>query len=124
VLPLAVTTIAYERTKGRQPSLPVIRWPSSPRPPRPRDPAYDWGVGLGIVVPWIVAAALHAFGAPEGTGGALFLGTILACWAIHVFARHRTSFFGAVPWGMVLGVVVLPCVLGLVLVPILEMTGL
>ncbi|GGO89750.1 hypothetical protein GCM10011584_19950 [Nocardioides phosphati] len=125
VVPLALTAFAYERAKREPQPIPVTQWRrASPRPRRPRDPGYTWGVGIGIVAPYAVAGILHLVEEPDGTGGLLFLGTILTCWAIHFFTRHRTSFFGAIPWGMVLGSFVLPCAVGLVLVPVLAAFGL
>lgn len=123
LLPLAVTAIAYDRAKSHEQSVPVTRWRSARRPRRPRDVAYTWGTGLGIVCPYLAAALLHVMHAPEGLGGLLFLVTVLVCWSIHVFTRHRTSFFGAVPWGMVLGSFAMPFVIGLVLLPVLTLAG-
>lgn len=124
VLPLAVTAIAYERAKAVPQPVPVTRWRTSPRPRKPRDPGYTWGVGLGILAPYAVAGVLHVAHAPEGTGALLFLSAVLACWTVHFFMRRRTNFFGAVPWGMVLGTMVLPLVIGLILVPVAELFGL
>ncbi|HSX67298.1 hypothetical protein [Nocardioides sp.] len=126
VLPMALTAAAYGHAK-RYPTLPpVTNWRGSSRasrPRRPSDPGYAWGVALGIVGPYLAAGVLHLADAPAGVGVALFVGAIVTCWAIHFFTRKRTSFFGAVPWGMVLGSVILPCLVGLVLVPILAAFG-
>ena len=122
VVPIAISVRAS--TRWEPVTLPVTQWRRASQARRPRDPGYAWGVGLGITLPYMVAGAFRLVDEPEGTGGLLFLGTILVCWAIHFFTRHRTSFFGAVPWGMVLGSLVLPCVAGLVLVPILIAFGL
>lgn len=122
VVPIALSVRASVRWEPV--TVPVTQWRRTSRARRPRDPGYTWGVGVGIVVPYVVAVMLRIVEEPKGTGGLLFVGTILTCWAIHIFTRHRTSFFGAVPWGMVVGSLVLPCALGLVVLPILMMFGL
>lgn len=122
VVPIAISVRAS--TRWEPVTVPVTQWRRASHARGKRDPGYTWGVGIGIVVPYVVAVMLRLVDAPEGTGGLLFLGTILTCWAIHFFTRHRTNFFGAVPWGMVLGSLILPCVVGLLVLPILMTFGL
>jgi hypothetical protein len=116
VLPLAVTTIAYERTKDRTRAVPVIRWPGPDAAPNrvrwrsDRSSGMTTGVLAALFIPALVDVVFdHNDGPPWLRLGAT-AALILAPLALYLALRPRGQYALGMAAGAALVGVVAPLV--------------
>lgn len=121
LVPIALSVRAGRQWESQ--SVPVTSWREG-RSRGPKAPGYHRGVGTGIISVFAVPWVLDLVQAPVWLAGALLLSAFVIALLVHTHAKPAHDFFGALAWGMVLGAFILPCLIGLVVLPILALAGL
>lgn len=115
VVPIVISLRAGRQWQPQK--LPVTRWPEG-RARGPKAPGYYPGLATGIIAVVALPTLAHTAGFPA-VGTALVLVLFVTSLAAHILLKPPHDFFGSVAWGMVLGGIVLPCLIGLLVLPIL-----
>jgi hypothetical protein len=120
VVPIVISVRAGRRWEPQR--VPVTSW-SEGRARGPKAPGYYPGLATGIASALVLPVLFQALGFPD-VGVALVFVVLATSLVAHLVLKPEHDFFGSVAWGIVLGALVLPCLLGLLVLPVLALAGL